>query len=332
MLSAQPMVSAAAIMLLAAVMPARSQTDAREDLAPCHGSAAEPAQSAAWNVAFCNRTGHDLVVEFRDNDCPLQGWSRRGDIYRRSLRRGESATFSLCYAVEPAQANPGPGVPTLRIPGGKGIVTTWTVVGDCGERSDRLNLDARTFYDRGDYKSGIILLQYPSGAAHCVADSSNAARPQAQPAADERSGARAAVSPVAGSAGLPAAAQSPPATPMPSATTAPSATAAPSATTAPSATAAPSAAPTGNPPSFSVVKDAKDTFGRTVHIFATSERGAPDYRCRFTLALGFTDGADFIDHPQSDVPGGQDNALVLTKKYGKTVAKVQLSSSKCSVR
>src|SRR5437879_7237741 len=77
--------------------PAQSQ-DAHEDLAPCPGSAPEPTQSAAWSVAFCNRTGHDVVLEFHDNECPAKDWSRRGDVYQRTLRRGESKTFPLCYA------------------------------------------------------------------------------------------------------------------------------------------------------------------------------------------------------------------------------------------
>src|ERR1700753_3726734 len=49
------------------------------------------------------------------------------------------------------------------------------VVGGCGDRSKPLNLDARSFYDRGDYKTGIILLQHPSGASHCTADTAGVA-------------------------------------------------------------------------------------------------------------------------------------------------------------
>src|ERR1700730_13092050 len=154
-------------------MTARAQ-DAHEDLTTCPGSAPEPAQSAAWSVAFCNRTGHDVVVEFHDNDCPAKDWGRRGDVYQRTLRRGESKSLPLCYANEPPAKKPAPGNPTLRIPGGKGVTTTWNVVGDFGDRSKPLNLDARTFYDRGEYKTGIILLQYPSGASHCVAHASSA--------------------------------------------------------------------------------------------------------------------------------------------------------------
>ncbi len=308
MFSAQSIVTVAAVaVVLTAASPARAQSDPHEDLAACPGSAPEPAQTAAWYVAFCNRTGHDIVVEFHDNDCPINDWARRGDIYRRSLRRDESVTLPLCYADEPAQAaSRKPGVPTLRIPGGKGVVTTWSVVGDCADRSDRLNLDARTFYDRGDYRSGIILLQYPAGASHCAADSSAAARPQGPPATAGHSAGSAAAAAVA------AGAQS--AAPAPSSANLP----------------ASSPAAANGQPAFTIVKDAKDILGRTVHVYATSAQGTPDYKCRLTLALNFTDGADFIDHPEADVAGGQDSALVLTKKYGKTVSKVALSSAKCS--
>src|SRR5262249_47522235 len=154
--------TALAIFTLAVVAPyARGQAPAHEDLAPCPGSAPEPAQSGAWSVAFCNRTGHDLVLEFHDNDCPANDWSRRGDVYTRTLRKDESRTFPLCYANEPTGKKPAPGMPATRIPGGKGVVTTWNVTGDCGERSKPLSLDARNFYDRAEYQTGIILFQYP---------------------------------------------------------------------------------------------------------------------------------------------------------------------------
>ena len=39
---------------------ARAQ-NVHEDLSACSGSAPEPNQSTTWAVAFCNRTGHDLV-------------------------------------------------------------------------------------------------------------------------------------------------------------------------------------------------------------------------------------------------------------------------------
>src|SRR5258708_16111341 len=115
----------AALMICLAIAPLARGQDAHEDLAPCPGSAPEPTQSAAWSVAFCNRTGHDIVIELHDNDCPARNWDRRGDVYQRMLRRGESKTLPLCYANQPSAKNPDPAVPTLRIPGGKGVVTTW---------------------------------------------------------------------------------------------------------------------------------------------------------------------------------------------------------------
>jgi hypothetical protein len=140
-----------------------------EDLTPCGAPHPEPAQAGAWAVAFCNRTGHDLIVQFHDNDCPADNWSRRGSVYEKQLARGESVTVALCYAREsPQSAGLAPGVPMLRLPGGKGVVTTWNIIGDCGDRSDRQHVDGRSFYDRGSYETGIILLQYPSGASHCL--------------------------------------------------------------------------------------------------------------------------------------------------------------------
>src|SRR5882757_10093034 len=114
---------ALAIAMAVIVRLAHGQDDAHEDLAACPGSAPEPAQSAAWSVAFCNRTGHDVVIEFHDNDCPINDWTRRGDVYQRTLRRGESRTLPLCYANEVGK-KPAPGMPTLHIPGGKGVTTT----------------------------------------------------------------------------------------------------------------------------------------------------------------------------------------------------------------
>src|SRR5581483_12000049 len=184
-LSSNPLLmGTAATIFLVLTVPAHSQDRAAAsplaqanapEVASCPGSAPEPGQSAPWSVAFCNRTGHDVVLEFHDNDCPAKDWSHRGDVYQRMLHKGESKTFPLCYANEAVGRKLAPGVPTLRIPGGKGVVTTWSVVGDCGERSRPLNLDARSFYDRGEYRSGIVLLQYPAGASHCAPDGASAA-------------------------------------------------------------------------------------------------------------------------------------------------------------
>jgi hypothetical protein len=314
-------IGTALVISLAVIAPgAYSQGDAHEDLAPCAGSAPEPTQSAAWSVAFCNRTGHDIVIEFHDNDCPAKNWDRRGDVYQRMLRRGESKTLPLCYASEPQGKKPTPGIPTLRIPGGKGVVTTWNVVGDCGDRSKPLNLDARTFYDRGEYKTGIILFQYPSGASHCVADTSNASAAAAGAASGAATAAPSPSAPTqARPASPPVQAQSP-VQPQP-----------PVATHSPIA-APPAAAPAANnprssePPTLSAAVDPKDIVARTVHV---SAKGGAGYKCNFNLALTFTDGRTWNDRAQADIKAGDADTPIATRKYLKSVSKVEITSPKC---
>lgn len=310
---------------------ARAQ-DPHEDLAPCPGSAPEPTQSAAWSIAFCNRTGHDIVVEFHDNDCPAKDWGRRGDVYQRTLRRGESKSLPLCYANEPPAKKPVPGNPTLRISGGKGVTTTWNVVGDCGDRSKPLNLDARTFYDRGEYRTGIILLQYPSGASHCTSDASVGAG-AASASTQSAVGAGAAAS-AAGAAGAPGAAQSPSqmAARVPPAAQAQPPVATRSPITAPAAPAAPvapaaPAVPRGSgPPTLSAVIDSKGLVQNSVLIFA---KGGAGYKCNFNLALTFTDGGTWNDRTKADIAGSED-APVITRKYLKSVSKAEITSNSCT--
>jgi hypothetical protein len=295
--------------LAAPSFSARAQ-DAHEDLSPCPGSAPEPSQSAAWSVAFCNRTGHDVVIEFHDNDCPAKDWGRRGDVYQRTLRRGESKSLSLCYASEPAAKKPVPGNPTLRIPGGKGVTTTWNVVGDCGDRSKPLNLDARTFYDRGGYQTGIILLQYPSGASHCTSEGSvGAGAAAATAAAADASGAVQSASQPAARAPPPVATHSP--------ITAPAAAVAP---------AAPSVPRGSGPPTLSAIIDTKGLVQHSVLIFA---KGGAGYKCNFNLALTFTDGGSWNDRTKADIVGSED-VPVITRKYLKSVSKVEITSNSCS--
>jgi len=307
---------------LAVVAPlAHGEEGAHEDLAPCPGSAPEPTQSAAWPVAFCNRTGHDIVIEFHDNDCPARNWDKRGDVYQRMLRRGESKTLPLCYANEPQARKPLPGTPTLRIPGGKGVVTTWNVVGDCGDRSKPLNLDARTFYDRGEYKSGIILLQHPSGASHCAADGSGSSASAAAPAS-------AAVAETASSAQTQTGSASPAQPPLqaqsPTQPQPPVATHSPVA--APPAVAAVATPRSSQTPTLSAAVDTKDVVGRSVRVFA---KGGAGYKCKFNLALTFTDGATWNDRTSADIPSDAD-APIATRKYLKSVSKAQITSSKCT--
>ena len=305
------------VLLLAAIasMPAHSQ--GAEDLTPCGAARPEPSQSATWGVPFCNRTGHDLVLQFHDNDCPADNWNRRGDVYEKKLARGESVTVFLCYAHETRQ--PAPGVPMVRIAGGKGVVTTWNVVGDCGDRSDRLHLDARTFYDRGSYETGIILLQSPTGAAHCFGGPADAAAPQPS--------ARPAVAP---------APEAPSATPsmLPRSDSAAPSSAPATAPAPPAALSLNVAAPSlnGGPPALAATIDTANRFTRVVQVFATSAQDAPDYRCKLTLSLNFSDGTTWNDRQQVDVRAGTQNALILTRKYLKTVSEVTMDSPRCERR
>ncbi len=313
-----------------------------EDLTPCGTARAEPAQSGTWAVLFCNRTGHDIVVQFHDNDCPADNWSRRGNVYEKQIARGESVAVPLCYAREtqPA-ATPPPGVPQLRLPGGKGVMTTWSIVGDCGDRSDRTHMDARTFYDRGAYETGIILLQHPAAASHCFSIPAVAA--------GQTSGSAAPAANTAATAASRAAADAPPATsalttaPAPPAasasTTVPGLPAASASTTAsgpPAATNTEAAAnsntqslASGGPPALAATIDTTNRFSRVVHVLATSSPDAPTYHCRFRLALDFSDGSSWIDRQQADVHAGDANAPVITRKYGKTVTKVVVTSPSC---
>ena len=309
--------SMALVLLFAGGTVARSQDTPHEDMTPCTGSSPQPSKSAEWPVAFCNRTGHDVVIEFRDNDCPATNWGKRGDVYRKSLRRGESATVALCYANEPREAGgPKPGTPILRIPGGKGVVTTWNVVGDCGDRSDHLYLDARTFYDRGDYGTGIILLQYPSSASHCVGGAPAPAEPQARSAGNPP--------PREASASIPPAREELASTPPPRAQ---------QAAVAPSAPiqAAPPIGGEKQPSLYAVVND-KDSLGRSVQVFAKSEPGVMAGLCNFTLTLTFSDGGSWKDRTRAEVPGGGADTPIATRKYLKTVSKADLSDIKCSPR
>ena len=307
--------------------------DAHEDLTPCPGSAPEPSQSSAWPIAFCNRTGHDVVVEFHDNDCPAKDWARRGDVYQRTLKHGESKTFPLCYANEQPAKKPAPGVPTLRIAGGKGVTTTWNVVGDCGDRSKPLNQDARTFYDRGDYKTGIILLQYPSGAAHCTPDASVGAT--TSPSASSQALTGPATAAVAASSSEVApkapqlAPQPPVATHSPIAPTpaAPAAAAPPPAAPPAAAATAASDVPRGSgPPTLTAVIDPKTIVHHVVQVFA---KGGAGYKCNFNLALTFTDGGTWNDRAKVDITGSEDVPIV-TRKYLKSVYNVKITSNTCS--
>jgi hypothetical protein len=322
-------------------VPAQSQ-EAHEDLSACPGSAPEPSQSSEWAVAFCNRTGHDLVIEFHDNECPASGWTRRGDVYQRTLKRGESRTLPLCYANEPAGKKPPPGVPTLRIPGGKGVTTTWTVVGDCGDHSKPLNMGAQTFYDRGDFKTGIILLQNPAGASHCTPDASvsSAAGSTAAASGPAAPSGSSAYAP----AGTPGAATTTPFSSAPT-TAAPAPYGAAGNATAPAAQSQPAVAPhstlaappaapaapavprTGGEPTLTASVPTSGLIQHSVQVFAT---GGAGYRCNMNLLVTFSDGATWNDKTKADITGNDEQVPITTRKYLKTPTDVKITSNKCA--
>jgi hypothetical protein len=321
-------------------VPAQSQ-EAHEDLSACPGSAPEPSQSSEWAVAFCNRTGHDLVIEFHDNECPASGWTRRGDVYQRTLKRGESRTLPLCYANEAAGKKPPPGVPTLRIPGGKGVTTTWTVVGDCGDHSKPLNMGAQTFYDRGDFKTGIILLQIPAGTSHCTSDAAVSSAPGSTAAA---SGAAApSGSSAYAPAGTPGAATTTPFSSAPT-TAAPTPYGAAGNATAPAAQSQPAVAPhstlaappaapaapavprTGGEPTLTASVPTSGLIQHSVEVFA---KGGAGYRCNMNLLVTFSDGATWNDKTKADITGNDEQVPITTRKYLKTPTDVRITSNKC---
>ena len=337
--------------LAGASVPAQSQ-DAHEDLSACPGSAPEPSQSSEWAVAFCNRTGHDLVIEFHDNECPASGWTRRGDVYQRTLKRGESRTLPLCYANEPAGKKPPPGIPTLRIPGGKGVTTTWSVVGDCGDHSKPLNMGAQTFYDRGDFKTGIILLQNPAGASHCTSDaaassggpaSAAAAATSTSPAYASAATPGAASTPAYAPAGTPTGATSSPYAAGAAAPGASASTAAGAATSAaqgqpavaphstlavpPAAPAAPAVPRTGGEPTLTASVPASGLIQHSVQVFA---KGGAGYRCNMNLLVTFSDGATWNDKTKADITGNDEQVPIATRKYLKTPTDVKITSNKCA--
>lgn len=291
---------------------ARAQ-DAHEDLSACPGSAPEPNQTTTWAVAFCNRTGHDLVIEFHDNDCPANDWSRRGDIYQRTLKRGESRTLPLCYANE-GNKKPPPGAPTLHLPGGKGVTTTWSVVGDCGDHSKPLNMDARSFYDRGDFKTGIILLQSPSSASHCTSDAAAAGPAAAAGAASSAASSSAPAPAYFAPAPAPAPVQPPVATH--STIVAP-----------PAAPAAPAVPRTGGEPALSA---SVDTSGLIQHRVLVYAKGGAGYRCNMNLLVTFSDEATWNDKVKVDITGNDEQVPISTRKYLKTPTDVKITSNKCA--
>jgi hypothetical protein len=295
-----------------------------EDGPGCTGSEPEPSRSAMWRVAFCNRTQHDLVIEFRDNDCPADNWTHRGDVYRKSLRRGESALVPVCYAREPVDPQRlAPGIPQLRLPSGTGVVTSWSVVGDCGEHSDRLYLDARTFYDRGQFTSGISLLQHPQSASHCIggADSSSFPAAPVTPARVEPPPSASSPAPSASSVAPKVSTEMAPA---------PAVSAGQPVAAAP-AMAAPAVTGNGSP-SLRVVMNPEEQLIRTVRVVSTNPTSQA-YRCNFTVTLTFSDGGRFSDRVKNaEVVPNAVESVVASRKYLKSVTSADLAGVSCAPR
>jgi hypothetical protein len=310
------------ISALACFGPSARAQDTHEDLSACAGSAPEPSQTATWSVAFCNRTSHDLVIEFHENDCPANDWSRRGDVYQRTLKRGESRTLPLCYANEPPGKKQPPGTPTLHLPGGKGVTTTWNVVGDCGDHSKPLNTDARSFYDRGDYKTGIILLQSPASASHCTSDVAAAPAAAASAVASAPAPAYAAPAPAYAPPPAPAAAPSTAAAPVQPPVATHSTLAAP-----PAAPAAPAVPRSGGAPVLSASVDNSGLIQHSVQVYA---KGGAGYRCNINLLVTYSDSATWLDKVKVDITGNDEQVPVTTRKYLKTPTDVKITSNKCS--
>jgi hypothetical protein len=85
----------------------------------------------------------------------------------------------------------------------------------------------------------------------------------------------------------------------------------------------------GGPPALAAAIDPANRFTRIIQVFATSAPDAPDYRCQVLLAVNFSDGTTWNDKQQIDVRAGTQNALVLTRKYLKSVTQVTMDSPRC---
>jgi hypothetical protein len=59
-------------------------------------------------------------------------------------------------------------------------------------------------------------------------------------------------------------------------------------------------------------------------------KGGAGYKCNFNLALTFTDGGTWNDRAIADIAAGDADAPIATRKYLKSVSKVEITSSKCT--
>jgi hypothetical protein len=61
-----------------------------------------------------------------------------------------------------------------------------------------------------------------------------------------------------------------------------------------------------------------------------SAKGGAGYKCNFNLALTFTDGGAWNDRTKADITSADADAPIATRKYLKSVSKVEITSSKCT--
>jgi hypothetical protein len=69
-----------------------------------------------------------------------------------------------------------------------------------------------------------------------------------------------------------------------------------------------------------------------VQVYGSNGSAEAVYQCSFTLVLGFSDGGSYQDHVKSaDVRPAQE-AVVITRKYFKSVVKVDLAAQRCKAQ
>jgi hypothetical protein len=75
------------------------------------------------------------------------------------------------------------------------------------------------------------------------------------------------------------------------------------------------------------VIDQKDIVRHSVQVFAKDGAG---YQCNLNLVLTFSDGASWNDRAKGINIAGSEEVPVTTRKYLKSVAKVEMTSTKCT--
>ncbi|MBV8742175.1 MAG: hypothetical protein JOZ12_10330 [Sinobacteraceae bacterium] len=70
-----------------------------------------------------------------------------------------------------------------------------------------------------------------------------------------------------------------------------------------------------------------------MQVYASNGSADVAYQCSFMLVLGFSDGGSYKDRVKSaDVRPAQQEALVTTRKYFKSVVKVDLAEQRCTAQ